>query len=81
MTKKECLYKKIFGRNKYASKLCKELTNSARYKYSRNFRACNGTDSRLTAGGSLLALVPRSGPILLAIAQIPYLILNETLRI
>ena len=49
MTKKECLYKKIFGRNKYASKLFNELTNSARYKYSRNFKACNGRDSRLKA--------------------------------
>ena len=71
MTKKKCLYKKIFWRNKYASKLFNTV----------NFRGCNGTDSRLTAGGSLLALVPRSGPILLAIAQIPYLILNETLRV
>ena len=48
MTKK----KKIFGRNKYASKLFNELTNNAMYKYSRNFRACNVTDSRLTAKDS-----------------------------
>jgi hypothetical protein len=50
MTKKNVFTRRFLGEtNTYASKLFNELTNSAIYKYSRNFRACNGTDSRLTA--------------------------------